>query len=329
MTTAPVLAIRDLSVSYASAGGRVGALRNVALEVPPNRVIGLVGESGCGKSTVLTAILGLLDPRAEIAPDSSIRFAGEELVGASQQRLRALRGDRISMIFQDPMTTLNPVISIGQQMVDIQFRTPELGRQAKRARAAEMLAKVGISDPVDRLNGYPHQMSGGIRQRISIAMALMSEPDLLIADEPTTALDATLEVQILDLLKTLQATIGCAILYVSHQLGTVAQLCHSVTVMYAGTVVEHGEVGEIFNAPRHPYTRALLDCDPGRIERGAERLPSIPGRVPDLVDVPIGCIFRDRCPDRFSDCQREAPALLVSGRHSVACHLHDRARSDG
>ncbi len=320
-----ILQVRDLSLSYGSLRGRVHALRSVTLSVPRNSVVGIVGESGCGKSTLLTAIMGLYGSNARIE-QGGIHFDGRDLTKSSPNQLRALRGDRISMIFQDPMTTLNPVVAIGRQMADIQYRDRSRGQAEKRDRAADMLSRVGISDPRARLEGYPHQMSGGIRQRIVIAMALLSEPDLILADEPTTALDATLEVQILDLLIELQAAIGCSILYVSHHLGTIAHLCQSVTVMYAGMVVEHGSVGDIFTEPRHPYTQRLLECDPGRIVEVGGVLPSIPGRVPDLVEPPSGCPFKDRCTAWFEPCDSVVPPLSYpKAGHGVACHLMERA----
>lgn len=324
-----VLQIRDLSLSYSSPLGRIRALRDVSLSVPRSTIVGIVGESGCGKSTLLTSIMGLLDPKAVIE-QGSIVFDGLDLTRITPIEMRGLRGRRISMIFQDPMTTLNPVIRIDRQMIDIQFRETGLSLTKKRGRAADMLLRVGISDPHSRLDGYPHQMSGGMRQRISIAMALLSQPDLLLADEPTTALDATLEIQILDILKDLQASSGCSILYVSHHLGTVAQLCHSVTVMYAGTVVEQGPIREIFRDPRHPYTQRLLECDPGRVVELSGPLPSIPGRVPDLVHLPLGCIFKERCVSRFEPCDHTTPPLRERNKgHGVACHLEESGSIHG
>jgi oligopeptide/dipeptide ABC transporter ATP-binding protein len=234
----------------------------------------------------------------------------------------------MSMIFQDPMTALNPVRTIEAQMLDIQYRDP-VGEQEKRRRAIAMLDTVGIPDPANRLKAYPHQFSGGMRQRICIAMALLVEPALLLADEPTTALDATLEVQIVHLLKRLQEDLGCSVMFVSHHLGTVAELCDDVVVMYAGEVVESGPVRDIFNDPGHPYTQALLACDPGRIRKKTRNLPTIPGEVPDLRRVPSGCIFRDRCPEAHERCRREVPvshamtSRTEGGRHRAKCHLRD------
>jgi oligopeptide/dipeptide ABC transporter ATP-binding protein len=280
----------------------------------------IVGESGCGKSTLISAIIRLLAPNALVA-NGAIRFQGNDLLRASKNQLMALRGTEISMVFQDPMQTHNPVLTIGRQMTDIQYRDGT-SRAEKRKRAADMLAQVGIPDPVSRLDQYPHEFSGGMRQRIAIAMALMAKPSLLIADEPTTALDATLEVQIIHRLKALQADFGCSILFISHHLGVIAELCDEVVVMYAGEVVESGAVRDIFHQPSHPYTARLFDCDPGRIAERTRVLPTIPGEIPDLVELPGGCVFANRCRDRFERCQAERPVLAtVAGSHLAACHL--------
>jgi peptide/nickel transport system ATP-binding protein len=226
------------------------------------------------------------------------------------------------MVFQDPMSTLNPVLSVGAQMIDVQFRHADLARTEKRARALAMLKRVGIPDPERRIDDYPHQFSGGMRQRISIAMALMSRPDLLIADEPTTALDVTLEAQILDLLRDLRRDFAGAILLVSHHLGVVAEICDEVVVLYAGELVEQAPVAELFANPRHPYTRALLDCDPGRLAADAQSFPTIPGRLPDLSAPRTACVFAARCPLAFERCRTEAPAVTTVGAgHHASCHL--------
>ncbi|MGK9171051.1 ABC transporter ATP-binding protein [Inquilinus limosus] len=316
----PLLEIRDLSLDFGSPRGRVHALRNIGLCVHPGRIVGMVGESGSGKSTLAYAVMGLLPGNAEVV-GGSVMFEGRDLLRLKPDEMRRLRGSRVSMIFQDPMTALNPVRSIGSQMIDVQHREGS-PRAVKRERAAEMLRKVGIPDPESRLRAYPHEFSGGMRQRICIAMALLVRPALLLADEPTTALDATLEVQIVRLLKSLQRDVGCSILFVSHHLGTVAELCDEVAVMYAGEVVEYGTVREIFRDPAHPYTRALLRCDPGRIREKTRRLPTIPGEVPGLLAVPRGCVFRDRCPDAFAACHDARPAPLARGAtHTARCHL--------
>jgi peptide/nickel transport system ATP-binding protein len=314
-----LLAITGLSVDFRTAGGRLHALRDVALEVPRGKIVGLVGESGCGKSTLVAALLRLLAANGEVTA-GRIDFDGRDLLQLGQAAMQALRGDRISVVFQDPMTALNPVLSIGTQMVNIQYRAGG-SRAAKRRRAAEMLAKVGIADGERRLDQFAHEFSGGMRQRICIAMALMAKPDLLIADEPTTALDATLEVQMIGLIRDLQRDVGCSILFISHHLGVIAELCDEVTVMYAGEVVEHGSVRDIFHRARHPYTRKLLECDPARIQQATRKLPVIPGELPDLVDLPAGCVFRERCPLAIPLCATQHPeAKRLGTQHLAACH---------
>jgi peptide/nickel transport system ATP-binding protein len=313
-----VLEIAGLNVDFRTSGGRLHALRDVNLAVPRGAIFGIVGESGCGKSTLINAVLGLLAANAEIVA-GSIRFNGAELVGMRPTALRRLRGDRITAVFQDPMTSLNPVFSIGQQMHAIQYRSGA-GTREKHRRSLELLDKVRIPDPEQRLRQYPHQLSGGMRQRICIAMALMARPDLLIADEPTTALDATLEVQVIHLLKELQRDFGCTILFVSHHLGAVAELCDHVAIMYAGEVAERGTIRDIFHDSRHPYARKLIECDPGRIPDATRSLPTIPGELPNLIKVPPGCIFRARCPERFERCIEHPPEHAVAPEHRAACH---------
>jgi peptide/nickel transport system ATP-binding protein len=268
----------------------------------------------------VNAILGLLAANGRIT-SGRILLSGHDLTAMSDAELNALRGERISVVFQDPMTALNPVLTIGRQMVDIQYRGP-ISAGARRDRAAEMLRKVGIADHHQRLDQYPHQFSGGMRQRIAIAMAMIAGPDLLIADEPTTALDATLEMQIISLMESLQEENHCSILLISHHLAVVAELCHSVVVMYAGEVVERGSVGEVFYRPAHPYTQLLLECDPARMHDTSGVLKSIPGELPDLTSPPPGCIFAARCPFVFSRCLTERPAeISVSATHAARCHL--------
>lgn len=315
-----LLNIHHLSVDYQTQRGLLKALRDVNIVIPKGEVVGLVGESGCGKSTLIAAIINLLADNANVR-EGGIEFKGHELVGTSQKDMAKIRGDQISMIFQDPMTTLNPVLSVGDQMVDIQYRSKE-PRKAKLNRAAMMLEQVGIPDPHSRLNSYTHQLSGGMCQRIAIAMALLMKPDLLIADEPTTALDATLEVQIIHRLRELQQTQQCSILFISHHLGVIAELCDSVVVMYAGEVVEQGTVRDIFHRPQHPYTRKLLECDPATVREKTRNLPTIPGSVPDLVQVPTGCIFADRCSQASQHCHDHRPDNhYLTDQHSARCHL--------
>lgn len=314
-----VLDIQGLSVSYATPRGELRALRDVSMSVPERKIVGIVGESGCGKSTLISAIIRLMAPNARVR-SGTVRFKGEDLLALPEAQMRGLRGTEISMVFQDPMQTHNPVLTVGRQMIDIQYRDKR-SKADKLKRAAEMLSLVGIPDAKARLNQYPFEFSGGMRQRIAIAMALMARPSLLIADEPTTALDATLEVQIIKRLRELQDEIGCSILFISHHLGVIAELCDEVVVMYAGEVVEAGSVRDVFHNPAHPYTRALLDCDPGHIKEKTRNLPTIPGNIPDLVSLPRGCIFADRCPQRHDACT-EHPVLSVSSAgHRAACHL--------
>ena len=318
----PVLDIQGLSINYQTELGPLQALRDVNLVVPEGKIIGIVGESGCGKSTLISAIIRLLAPNAQIG-QGSVDFKGKDLLNLSPEQMRSLRGDEISMVFQDPMTSLNPVLTIGRQMSDVQHRDSS-SRTEKKARSVMMLERVGIPDPETQLQRYPHHLSGGMRQRVAIAMALMAEPALLIADEPTTALDATLEVQIIHRLKDLQREFGCSILFISHHLGVIAELCDEVVVMYAGEVVESGSLRDVFVNPKHPYTQKLLECDPARIAQPTRELPVIDGSLPNLVELPGGCIFRDRCASAVTRCGAERP-LLAGGHHLAACHLLEPA----
>lgn len=316
----PVLDIRNLSVGYRTEHGVLQALREVNLTVPEGKIVGIVGESGCGKSTLISAIIRLLAPNAFIG-HGAVRFKGNDLLALSPAQIRDLRGDDISMVFQDPMTSLNPVLTIGRQLSDIQHRSP-LSRPEKKARSLMMLDRVGIPDAEAQLQRYPHHLSGGMRQRVAIAMALMAEPSLLIADEPTTALDATLEVQIIHRLQELQRDFACSILFISHHLGVIAELCDDVVVMYAGEVVERGTMRDVFLNPQHPYTKKLLECDPARIAQPTRNLPVIEGNLPSLVNLPGGCIFRERCTQRLERCATVRPRLAGNGQQA-ACHLMD------
>ena len=318
-----VLTIRDLSVHYGTDRGELQALRHVNLDVPKGAVVGVVGESGCGKSTLISSIIRLLAENASI-PNGTIEFKDTNLLKLPEEDMRAIRGNQMSVVFQDPMSTLNPVLSIGRQMTDIQYRDKK-SQAEKNRRSIEMLTSVGIPDPASRLKQFPHEFSGGMQQRISIAMALQAEPSFLIADEPTTALDATLEVQIIHLLKELQADMGCSILFISHHLGVIAELCDYVVLMYAGEVVEQGTVADVFHRPAHPYTERLLKCDPASIATKSRTLPTIPGEIPDLVTIPSGCIFKNRCEYVMTQCDTEVPEWSEgSAGHYVSCH---RSRS--
>ena len=318
-----VLTIRDLSVHYGTDRGELQALRHVNLDVPKGAIVGVVGESGCGKSTLISSIIRLLAENASI-PNGTIEFKDTNLLKLPEEDMRAIRGNQMSVVFQDPMSTLNPVLSIGRQMTDIQYRDKK-SQAEKKQRSIEMLTSVGIPDPASRLKQFPHEFSGGMQQRISIAMALQAEPSFLIADEPTTALDATLEVQIIHLLKELQADMGCSILFISHHLGVIAELCDYVVLMYAGEVVEQGTVADVFHRPAHPYTERLLKCDPASIATKSRTLPTIPGEIPDLVTIPSGCIFKNRCEYVMTQCDTEVPEWSeISTGHYVSCH---RSRS--
>jgi peptide/nickel transport system ATP-binding protein len=320
MDSANLLEIKNLCVEFSSERGQLKALRSIDLTVPKGSIVGVVGESGCGKSTMINSIIGLLAHNASIA-SGSIEFEGSDLVHKTTRELRDIRGTRISMVFQDPMTALNPVLSIGTQMIDIQYRD-SISKAQKKQRSIDMLTRVGIPDPESRMENFPHQFSGGMRQRIAIAMALQAEPALLIADEPTTALDATLEVQVIKRLKDLQSSMGCSILFISHHLGVIAELCDFVVVMYGGEVVERGSVRDIFHRPAHPYTRKLLECDPARIAEATRSLPTIPGEIPDLANLPSGCIFNDRCDYRIDKCSHSSPTdFEFETDHWARCHL--------
>ena len=315
-----VLRIRDLSVNYQTDRGVLKAIRHVNLDIPKGSIVGVVGESGCGKSTLITSIIRQLDDNADI-PNGSIEFEKQDLLKLSLDKMRNISGTKLSIIFQDPMSTLNPVLSIGRQMIDIQYRD-KISKKRKKQRSIDMLTKVGIPDPRNQLNQYPYELSGGMQQRVSIAMALQAGPSLLIADEPTTALDTTLEVQILKLLKELHEEMGCSILFVSHHLGVIAELCDHVVVMYAGEIVEQGSTYEIFNNPAHPYTVKLLECDPASISKKQNLLPTIPGEIPDLINLSGGCIFKNRCDQSIERCDKVTPILnKFDTHHFVSCHL--------
>jgi oligopeptide/dipeptide ABC transporter ATP-binding protein len=318
--TTTALSISDLSIDFRTMAGSVHALRNISIEVPSGSIVGIVGESGSGKSTLALAVMRLMAANAAVT-GGRIDLHGEDLLSLDEEGMRALRGERISMVFQDPMTSLNPVRTIGQQMADIQHRDPG-STAAKRALAIEVLKQVGIPDPERQLKRYPHEFSGGMRQRISIAMSLLLKPEVLIADEVTTALDVTMEAQILHLLRTLQRETGSTVLFISHNLGAVAELCDRVVVLYAGEVVEDGSVFDIFAKPQHPYTKALLECDPARIAQTTRTLPVIPGDVPNLTRVPPGCVFQPRCPVAIEACASMRPPDVSTGPdHHARCHL--------
>lgn len=313
-----LLEIRDLRVSFFTARGEVRAVDGVSLTVEEGQTFGLVGESGCGKTVTALSILRLLGGSGRIM-GGEIWFDGRNLLQRSEAEMRAIRGNEIAMIFQEPMISLNPVFTVGYQIAEVVRVHQGMSARAARAHAIRMLQLVEIPEPERRVDAYPHQLSGGMRQRVMIAMALACQPRLLIADEPTTALDVTIQAQILDLLDSLQQRFKMAILFVTHDLGIVAERAHNVAVMYAGRIVESAPVLELFERPLHPYTRGLLQSIP-RLGQRRTRLEAIPGSVPDPLSLPSGCRFRDRCSYATSDCAHIDPSLTVlCDAHAAAC----------
>jgi peptide/nickel transport system ATP-binding protein len=320
MTARPLISIRSLDVEFHTEAGVAHVLRGIDLDIPRGQIVGVVGESGSGKSTLASAVLGLLPPNV-VAIRGEINLDGTNLLTVPPGAMRKVRGRRIAMIFQDPMTSLNPVFTVGTQLVDAQRnRFPKRRSTELRQRAIDMMHRVGIPDPVRRIRQYPHEFSGGMRQRIMIAMALLTEPDLLIADEPTTALDVTIEAQIIRLFETLRENFSGSMMFISHSLAVVSSLCDSVAVMYAGRIAEVAPSTSLFSRPRHPYTQALLACEVGKGTERQASLRSIPGRVPDLVEVPEACIFADRCDQVIAGCRSGIPPLRpITPHHSAAC----------
>jgi peptide/nickel transport system ATP-binding protein len=316
-----VLTVKDLRVEIPVRAGLLRAVRGIDLAIDRGETHGLVGESGCGKSLTSLATLGLLPKRARRTA-TRLSFQGEDLLAMRERKLEDIRGDRIAMIFQEPMTSLNPAFTIGAQLVETLRRHRRVSHTQALDRAVDLLTRVGITAPETRLRQYPHQLSGGLRQRVMIAMALMCEPDLLIADEPTTALDVTVQAQILRLLADLQKSMGLSILLVTHDLGVVARVAHRVSVMYAGNIVEQGPVEQVFAKPLHPYTRGLLAAIPvpGKVRRG-QPLGSIRGMVPNLAGDWAGCAFRDRCAFAHDACASPVPWRQVTDEHAYFCHL--------
>jgi peptide/nickel transport system ATP-binding protein len=320
----PLLEIRDLVTEFATDHGRVRAVDGVSFEIPRRGTLGVVGESGCGKSVTALSIMRLIaSPPGRIAA-GEIRYGGKNLLALSAEEMRRIRGNRIAMIFQEPMTSLNPVFTVGDQVAEAVRLHQKKSRTEARDSAIAMFRLVGIPSPEDRVDAYPHQLSGGMRQRVMIAMALACKPDLLIADEPTTALDVTIQAQILDLLRSLQAELGMSILLITHDLGVVSETCDEVVVMYAGRIVERATTEALFEAPRHHYTAGLLRSVPSYGEGTAvadrKRLVEIKGMVPALHELSKGCKFVDRCPAAQELCRTEEPALLPLGKSLVRCH---------
>jgi peptide/nickel transport system ATP-binding protein len=323
-----VLEVRDLAVTFGTREGELTAVDSVTLTVERGQVLGLVGESGSGKSVTGLAIMGLIDPPGRIA-GGSIRFDGRELVGLAEPELRALRGRHVAMIFQDPMTTLNPVLRIDTQMIEAVRAHERVSEAAARARAVEALSRVGIPSPQERLTAYPHQFSGGMRQRVAIAIALLHGPALLVADEPTTALDVTIQAQILAEVQQLCAETGTALVWITHDLAVVAGLADRVAVMYAGRIAEIGPSADVLASPQHPYTQGLLAAIP-RPATPRGQLAAIPGSVPQLIDPPAQCHFASRCSFAGAACHDVTPDLLTIGdKREVSCLRFDSASRIG
>jgi oligopeptide/dipeptide ABC transporter ATP-binding protein len=319
--TVPLLSIRDLRTWFYTEAGLARAVDGVSFDIGSGETLGIVGESGCGKSVTALSILRLIQPPGRIEQGSVIEFEGKDLVTLGDAEIRDIRGNRISMIFQEPMSALNPVFMVGDQVAEVARVHARMSRKDAWDRAVEMLALTGIPDADARARQYPHQLSGGMRQRVLIAMALMMKPALVIADEPTTALDVTIQAQILDLLVDLQKKIDTSILMITHDLGVIAETASRVIVMYAGEVVEQADVDELFAKPQHPYTEGLMHSMP-HIGHDQERLNVIPGTVPAPTEWPAGCRFRERCPYSWDKCEREHPPLYEIGSgHVSRCHL--------
>lgn len=316
--SSPLLDIKNLRTYFYTRAGVVKAVDNISLTINKGEVIGIVGESGSGKSVMGFSIMGLVDHPGKIA-GGSIKFKGRELTGQTESQWRSFRGKEVAMIFQDPMMTLNPVLRIDTQMMEAIRAHERVSRKTARDRSVRALAQVGIPSPEERIKAYPHQFSGGMRQRVAIATGLLNNPGLIIADEPTTALDVTIQAQILELLNSLRKDIISSILLITHDLGVVAETCDRVGVMYAGNVCEVADVKELFRTPKHPYTAALLDSVPKRAQ--TDELKTIDGSVPNLVDPPSGCRFHPRCHLAMDICKKETPEVLDTGNnHLVACY---------
>jgi oligopeptide/dipeptide ABC transporter ATP-binding protein len=327
--TAPILEVRNLSTHFFTDDGEVKAVRNVNFSVAPGETLGIVGESGCGKSVTAMSVLGLVQRPGKVV-NGEIMFKGRDLLKLSKEELRNIRGRDIAMIFQDPLSSLNPVLRVGFQIDEAMHAHDKIPSDEVEARGIDLLKQVRVSDAARRIRDYPHQFSGGMRQRAMIAMGLSNKPDLLIADEPTTALDVTVQAQILELLRDLNEQTGAAIVLITHNLGVVAGLCKRVLVMYAGEIVEEGTAEQIFEAPQHPYTWSLLRSVP-RIDASRHaRLLSIEGLPPDLIDLPAGCKFNPRCPFRIERCFSEAPLLeeVAQEQHAACWVTMERAYAE-
>lgn len=324
-TSEPLLKVDNLAVEFSTDKGVVRAINGISFDVMPGETVAIVGESGCGKSVSSLSIMGLVPSPPGKIVEGSIVFQGKELIGLKEQEYRKIRGNDISMIFQEPMTALNPVLKISTQMIDVIRNHNKITKRQAKVRAIEMLTTVGIPSPEIRVNEYPHQLSGGMRQRVMIAMALSCNPSLLLADEPTTALDVTIQAQVMRELVRLQKKLNMAVVLVTHDLGVVAESCKRVIVMYCGEIIEQGSVETIFHHPKHPYTQGLLKSIPVVREKKIPRLPTIEGVVPDLFHLPSGCRFADRCNQASSQCQENSPVLKGGKDHQVACFNYSEA----
>ena len=314
-----MLSVRNLSASFHTRAGIVRAVRNVSFDVAPGETLGIVGESGSGKSVTCYSIMGLIPMPPGRIESGSAMLDGTDLLRCPEKELRAIRGKRISMIFQDPMTSLNPYLTIGEQVAEPLVIHEGAGKKEARTRALEQLALAGIPDAEQRMDAYPHQFSGGMRQRVMIAMALITRPEILIADEPTTALDVTVQKQVLDLIKKLQQDMGTSVILITHDLGVVADTCNKVAIMYAGQIVEMGSLEDVYDNTKHPYTKGLFGSLPS-LSIKSKRLVPIDGLIPDPVDLPSGCPFHPRCPDCMESCKSRMPVKTeVSPGHYVRC----------
>jgi peptide/nickel transport system ATP-binding protein len=316
---APLLSVRDLKVAFADRRGTLAAVDGVSFDIAAGEVLGVVGESGAGKSVTGAAIIGLIEPPGRIAA-GEVRLQGRRIDTLAPHELRAIRGRRIGMVFQDPLTSLDPLQRIGDQLVETIRAHAALPEEEARRRAVALLQETGIQGAAARIDGYPHQFSGGMRQRVVLALALCAEPDLLIADEPTTALDVSIQAQIIALLKRLCRARGTAVMLITHDMGVIAETADRVAVMYAGRIVEIGPVREVLQRPRHPYTRGLMGAIP-TLDAHAPRLAHIPGAMPRLGAIPDGCAFHPRCSHAFARCRRERPERLPAEASEAACWL--------
>ena len=324
--TEPVLSVRNLQVEFASRRGTLRAIDGVSFDIAKGEVLGVVGESGAGKSVTGLSVIGLIDPPGRIS-GGEIRLSGLRIDNLPPEELRRVRGKRIGMIFQDPLTSLNPLYKVGDQIIETIRTHLNLSEQAARRRAIDLLAEVGIPAPEKRIDGYPHEFSGGMRQRVVIALAICAEPELIIADEPTTALDVSVQAQIISLIKRLGRDHGTAVMLVTHDMGVIAETSDRVAVMYAGRVAEIGPVQDVVRNPLHPYAKGLMGAIP-TLAGDDKRLVQIPGSMPRLSAIPRGCSFNPRCASAFDRCRVDRPEPLSRGTQSVACHLYDNVPAE-